>query len=539
MIPGKTYKPEDYLEILWRRKWVGIIPFIVAAMGTFVGSQLLPNQFRSEARVMVVPQQVPENYVQTTVTATVEDRLQSIAALIQSRTRLEQLVQRFDLYKEEREQMIMEDVVTLMRANIGLSVERPRNRRDDPGFFTVSFLSPDPRAAMQVTEALATAFINENVTGRTTQADQTNQFLQAQLDEARRNLVDHEQKLEAFRRTYSGQLPTQVQSNLSVMQGTQVQLQAIRDTINRDGDRQLVLQRMLADAVALDEATSQATMAANPTAVSASAPAAEQLAAARTALAALQLRLKPEHPDVRRMERTITELEAKAEQEALRAPLSAQDGSTTVRPLNSNSINQQQRLSGMRAELESLERRIATSRTEEARLNAMLEQYRARIEVAPTREAEMTDLMRDYQTLQDNYQSLLNRSQESRIAADLERRQIGEQFRVVDPARLPIRPFSPDRLRINLMGSFAGLALGIALIGLLEYRDTSLRTDDDVVMSLALPVLAVIPIMISAAEKRRIRRRRFVMVGASLVVTIGIVAVVVWRMNLLDRIPGF
>ncbi|MGE0592990.1 MAG: GNVR domain-containing protein [Vicinamibacterales bacterium] len=539
MIPGKTYKPEDYLEILWRRKWVGIIPFVVAAVGTFVGSQLLPNQFRSEARVMIIPQQVPENYVQTTVTATVEDRLASMGATIQSRTRLEQLIQRFDLYKEERERMIMEDVVTLMRANIGYSPERPRNRRDDPGFFTVSFLSPDPRAAMQVTEALATAFINENVTGRTTQAEQTNQFLQAQLDEARRNLVDHEQKLEAFRRTYSGQLPTQVQSNLSVMQGTQVQLQAIRDTINRDTDRQLVLQRMLADAVALDEATSQATMAANPTAVSASAPAAEQLTAARTALAALQLRLKPEHPDVRRMERTIAELEAKAEQEALRAPLSAQDGSTTVRPLNSTSVNQQQRLSGMRAELESLERRIATSRVEEVRLNEMLEQYRARIEVAPTREAEMTDLMRDYQTLQENYQSLLNRSQESRIAADLERRQIGEQFRVVDPARLPIRPFSPDRLRINLMGSFAGLALGIALIGLLEYRDTSLRTDDDVVMSLALPVLAVIPIMISAAEKRRIRRRRFVMVGASLVVTIGIVAVVVWRMNLLDRIPGF
>ncbi|NOT44991.1 MAG: hypothetical protein HOP14_10360 [Acidobacteria bacterium] len=539
MIPGKTYKPEDYIEILWRRKWVGIIPFVVAAVGTFVGSQLLPDQFRSEARVMVVPQQVPENYVQTTVTATVEDRLQSIAALIQSRTRLEQLVQRFDLYKEERERMIMEDVVTLMRANIGLSVDRPRNRRDDPGFFTVSFLSPDPRAAMQVTEALATAFINENVTGRTTQADQTNQFLQAQLDEARRNLVDHEQRLEAFRRTYSGQLPTQVQSNLSVMQSTQVQLQAVRDTINRDTDRQLVLQRMITDAIVLDEATSQATMAANPTSVSASAPAADQLAAARTALAALQLRLKPEHPDVQRMRRTIAELEAKAEQEALKAPLSAQDGTTPVRPLNTTTVNQQQRLSGMRAELESLERRIATSRSEEARLSGILEQYRSRIEAAPTREAEMTDLMRDYQTMQDNYQSLLNRSQESRIAADLERRQIGEQFRVVDPARLPIRPFSPDRLRINLMGSFAGLALGVALIGLLEYRDTSLRTDDDVVMSLALPVLAVIPIMISAAEKRRIRRRRFVMVGASLVVTIGIVAVVVWRMNLLDRIPGF
>ena len=123
--------------------------------------------------------------------------------------------------------------------------------------------------------------------------------------------------------------------------------------------------------------------------------------------------------------------------------------------------------------------------------------------------------MRDYNTLQEGYTSLLRKSQDSSIAVNLERRQIGEQFRILDGARLPERPISPNRGRINLMGILAGLGVGMGLVALLEYRDSSFKTDDDIVSTLALPVLAVIPVMTNAGERRAERRRRVLLAAAA------------------------
>jgi polysaccharide chain length determinant protein (PEP-CTERM system associated) len=520
MVPGKTYRPEDYVEILWRRRWLGIIPFVFIALGTIVGTQFVPNRYTSSAQVLVVPQQVPKNYVEPTVTSGLAERLQSITQQILSRTRLERVILDFNLYPNERKALTMEDVVALMRKDVKLDIGRPA-RGSDPGFFTVSFISENPRTAMQVADRLASLFISENLQDRTVQADQTNQFLQTQLEDARRRLADHERKLEAFRRTYSGQLPTQVQSNLQVMQSTQIEMQALGESMNRDRDRQLTLDKLIGDLLSINAAAqaSQTEPQASPL------TAAEQLEQARAALKALLVRLKPEHPDVMAAQRTVKELEQKAQEEALNAPIG--DGQTPVRL----SVGDMQRISDMRAERESLERRIAANRTEEARLQEVLNTYRKRVEAAPTREAELTELMRDYDTLQDSYKTLLTKSQDSKIAADLERRQIGEQFRIIDPARLPERPVSPDRPRLNAMGAMGGLALGLALIALVEYRDTSVRTDDDVRYSLALPVIAVIPAMITDTERATRRRMRLIATAASLLLVMSAVVVVAWKFD--------
>jgi hypothetical protein len=145
--------------------------------------------------------------------------------------------------------------------------------------------------------------------------------------------------------------------------------------------------------------------------------------------------------------------------------------------------------------------------------------------------------MRDYTTLQEGYTSLLKRSEESKIAVNLERRQIGEQFKVLDGARLPERPFSPDRFRINMLGALGGLAFGLALAGFFEYRDTSIKSDDDVMATLALPaVLAVIPAMVTSVERAHLKRRRMVLASSAsaLCVIVLAMAIAVWRMRLLD-----
>ena len=240
MLPGKAYKPEDILQILQRRIWILLVPFAVisAAVATWV--HFLPDQYRSETVVLVVPQRISEAYVRPTVTGRIEDRLQSLAQQIMSRTRLERIIQDFNLYADDRKTGIMEDVVEQMRRDITLGVVRG-------DAFRISYQGDNPRTVMRVAERLAALFIEENLRDREVLAEGTNQFLEAQLEDARRRLVEHEKKLEDYRRAHAGQLPSQLDSNLQVLQSAQMQVQAVTESINRDRDRQLALERQIAD----------------------------------------------------------------------------------------------------------------------------------------------------------------------------------------------------------------------------------------------------------------------------------------------------
>ncbi len=143
----------------------------------------------------------------------------------------------------------MEDVVQQMRQDISLNLDIPIRRRESTATsFNIGFESPDARTAMRVTERLASLFVQENLEDRSLLADQTNQFLQGQLEEAKRRLLEHEKKLQDFRQRNNGQLPDQIQTNLSMMQTTQAQLQNAIEQANRDRDRLIAVERMLSDA---------------------------------------------------------------------------------------------------------------------------------------------------------------------------------------------------------------------------------------------------------------------------------------------------
>src|SRR6476660_4688594 len=234
MLPGRKYTPEDILGILWYWKWrmVGaVVMFGAAAYGI---SKRMPNQYKSETLILVIPQRIPESYVRSTVTMRIEDRLRSISQEILSRTRLEKIINEFNLYPDRREAKPMEVVVEEMRADVLVETVK-----DDA--FRIAFTARDPRTAMIVTDRLASMFIDENTKDRSVMAEGTNNFLESQLDDARRRLIEHEKKLEEFRRRYSGELPSQLQTNLQVIQGNQSQIQNLNESINRDRDRRLVL----------------------------------------------------------------------------------------------------------------------------------------------------------------------------------------------------------------------------------------------------------------------------------------------------------
>ena len=257
-------------------------------------------------------------------------------------------------------------------------------------------------------------------------------------------------------------------------------------------------------------------------------PAAQQLEAARAQLRALEIRLKPTHPDLARMKRVIARLEEKAEAEALQQPLSQDAGV----PLSANPQERQRqaRLRDLIAERDALPRRIAAKEAQEAKLRDSLASYQTRIAAIPARETELVELTRDYETLRQIYTSLLTKNEQARASVSVERQQIGEQFRQLEPARLPERPISPNRPQIYTMGALGGLALGLGLVLLLEYRDRTLRTEADLLGAFSLPVLALVPTM---GVQPRKKRRRFLRAAAAVgLVGVCLSLVVAWRLGL-------
>ena len=480
MIPGKKYTPELILQIAWRSKWWILLPALAISVAVAVWTRSLTNQYRSDAVILVVPQQVPEAYVKSTITASVADRLQSISQQILSRTRLERIILDLNLYAAERQSGIMEDVVDGMRQNI--DVQTVRNDS-----FRVSFTSEDPRTAMRVTERLGSLFIDESLRDREVLAEGTSQFLEAQLEDARRQLIDNEKRLEEFRRSHDGQLPTQLQANMQGLHNTEMQLQDLQEALNRDRDRLDSVKRLLGDLQADDYvAPSTVNLPAMETA-------ADRYRNAEAEFAAMQRRLKPDHPDIVRARRLLGDLKKAADEEAAATP------SDEAAPLTAQERLRRSRITDASREIEILEREIAEKVGAETKLRDNLTAYQRRIEGTPTRESELIELTRDYSTLQGIYQSLLEKKQESQISANLERRQIGEQFRILDPARLPSAPFTPDRPRYYSAGVLAGLAVGLGLALLLEYLDRSLRSEDDVRVAIGLPVLATVPFIVQGS----------------------------------------
>ena len=263
MLPGRVYTFDDIATMIRRRAWVIAIPVILAGVVTLAVLARLPDRFRADTLILVVPQRVPESYVKATVTTKIEDRLQSISQQLMSRTRLERTILDFNLYPRERRSSAMEDVVERMRANIQVQIVKG-------DAFRVSYVADTPALAQKVTERLSSLFIEENLRDREVLADATNEFLDTQLADARRRLIEQEKQLEQYRVQHAGQLPSQLQSNMQVTQNLQMQAQGLVDSMNRDRDRRLVLERMVLD---LDSAARPL----NPTEGSADQTPAEQL----------------------------------------------------------------------------------------------------------------------------------------------------------------------------------------------------------------------------------------------------------------------
>ena len=491
MIPGKRYTPELVLAIAWRHKWLIAIPAVVVAVVGCTITYFLPDTYRSEARILIVPQRVPESYVRPTVTTRLEDRLNSINQQVRSRTKLERIIEEFNLYAERRKTDIMQDIVEDMSRNIDVDIVQG-------DVFLIGFSADNPREAREVTDRLATFFIDESLKDRTSLAENTTEFLETEAAGANAKLRELERKIAEYKMRHASELPSQVEANYSGLNGARNVLQQVNLQLAQNQSDRIQAQRRVADLTArVEEAANTSSAAAEPARLM---PKAAELARARAELAANRKRYRPGHPEIDKVERTIERLVEEAAEEAAAVPLGSPERGN---PVLDRAINN---LDDAKADLKRYEAQIELNLAAQRKANQDIEEYQRRIEAAPIRDTQLVDLMRDYTTLKTHYDSLSSKKIDSQLSANVERRQIGEQFRILDPARLPEKPSSPNRQQLYLLSIVLALVIGVGVAGGAEYLDRSLRSEDDVRLALALPVLATIPEINTATRVSLLRR---------------------------------
>jgi polysaccharide chain length determinant protein (PEP-CTERM system associated) len=485
-----------------------LIPAVVIAVIGCTITYLLPDTYRSEARILIIAQRVPESYVRSTVTTRIEDRLRSIDAQVRSRAKLERIIEDFNLYPERRQTEILQDVIDDMNRNIDVNLVQG-------DVFRVAFTADNPRVAKDVAERLTTFFIEESLKDRTALAENTSEFLETEAGIAQRKLREVEQKIMEYKRRHDGELPTQADANGAALQNAQMQLQSLDNQIAQNRDNQAMLLRRVADLQTRVEDASKMPPAAVPV-----EPGRPMTKAA--ALAAKQAEFQKEravkavgHPTIDRLLREIKQLEEEAAEEAASAtPL----GTTAAAAPLANPLLERatKELDDTKSDLSRLERRIDADLESQRVVRQQIAEFQRRILAAPMRDTELVDLTRDYNTLKAHYDSLSSKRIDSQVSANVERRQIGEQFRILDPARLPERPHSPNREQLYVVSLVLALAVGLTAAAGAEYLDRGLRSEDDVRLALALPVLATIPV-IGPAKKVG---RRWKLLGASAAVVV-------------------
>jgi len=459
-LPQEFLKPEYIINAVIRHRWLLIIPLILALI---VGSYLaitLPKIYEAQTLILIEPQRVPTNYVQSVVSTEVEERINTLSQEILSRTNLEKIIAQFGLFSGPKfEGMFEEDKVEALRQNI--TVQVTQNRRETNSF-SIAYRGKDPKVVMDVTNTLATYFIDENLKVREAQAIGTSDFLEAELDSMRKRLEEQEKRLQAFRTNHMGELPEQLETNLRILDRLQESLTERQEGL-RDARSRLA---MLQSEAAAGLLTDQAAGAAGPREPDPLDP-----AALRAELARLQARYTDKHPDIIKIKQQIKDLEAQGASAGASEPASRRE------PLQ---------ITDVRREIDNIAADIG-------RIQSEIAFYERRVESTPRREQELMALQRDYENLQASYSSLLNRKLEADISVNMERKQKGEQFRILDRARLPKRPISPNMQMLFLMTVAAGFGIGGGLIFLLEYMNTGFRSPKELERTLGLPTIALIP----------------------------------------------
>lgn len=476
----------DYWEILRRRQWVVLVCLLIGLVGAGIVFLVMPKTYRSSTLILVESQKVPTEYIKPVVVDTIEERLITIQQQIFSRTLLQKIIEEFGLYKDELKRDPLEDVIEEMRKNIKVSTVDDRLHRNIQAF-TLAFDGENPLTVMQVTNKLAALFIEENLKVREQLVEGTSEFLEHELRNVKEKLERQEAEISEYKQKYMGRLPQQAEANLRTLDRLQMELQNAADSLRIAEERREILRE------AVEESGGEVP---GPDAAQ-SAPLKARLQQLRQQLVQLQAEYTGSYPDVIQAKRQIHELEEQLAGKSPRSETTGNEKADSVVADGAGGIGGNKNLT---THLRAIEPEIEIRKQRKHRLEKQIKEFESRIESTPIHEQRLSILLRDYEQNRKSYQTLLEKKMAATISENLEKRQKGEQFRIVDPANLPEKPVKPDPLKVFLGGVLAGLVLGGGSIWWLDFRNLPFRRPEEVETAVGLPILATIPHVFSLQE---------------------------------------
>ncbi len=507
----------DFAEIkgiIRRRRWQFLVPFFCGWALVWGASWLIPSTYRSGTLILVEQPSVPEKYVVSNIDSDIQQQLDSITQQILSRTRLLRIIDHLGLYAQERKHKSQDDLVEIMRKDIEIELSHGDDRKLSA--FNIYYASRDPKMAQLATAELANLFITENLEQRAQRSENTTNFLEDQLEQARAKLAEQEAKVRVFKDQHLGELPSQTQSNLQILTGLQNQVQANEDSLNRAKQQSTYLESLINQYRALDNTAKHSVD--GPAGLAEIDKELDQL---KAQLADLTSHYTDKYPDVRKTKEQIARMEAMRERvvaEMNRPANSPSPEAAANAPLDPKSAPLLELQSQLKANRVEIANRQAEIKDEQSKIG----EYQARLNMAPVMEQQFADITRDYDQSKIDYESLLAKKNQSEMSTDLEKTQQGEHFRMLDPPNLPVKPYKPNRLLLCGAGLAVGLLLGGGFAFGQEKLSGKIYSEREIKKLVPFEVIAEIPPIESEREQSSNRRGAWI-AGAAAVVIVGFI----------------
>ena len=445
---------QGYWAIIVRRKWLVIASLLAGVVIAGVLCVVLPKSYRSSTLILIEDQKIPNDYVKGIGGASIEERLTMIQQQVMSRTLLSQIIEEFKLYERQVERTGIESAIEGIRKEIKVeTVGTAGARGKSVEAVTISFAHEQPMTAMKVTAKLASLFIEENLKVREQLVTGVSVFLEQELHEAKTGLEAQEQAISRYKTKYIGLLPEQMEANLRALDRLQTELNATDESLHSQTDKLSTVEKSIKEYQA--SGTTQTIPGAPTSAYAGMDPLVGRLRELERQLTTLMATdYKETYPDIVEAKQEIKSVKKQlAEKYGDAAGEKDRDAAKTFDPYLRELIKQRNEL---RSEVSSVKERSR-------RIAEQIREFEHRVEQTPSREQEVMILMRDYENMQKNYQALLDKRLNAHVAENLEKRQKGEQFRVLDPANLPQKLDSPNRMLIMMLGLLGGCGLGVGL----------------------------------------------------------------------------
>lgn len=503
--------PKDYLAIVIRRKWSIIVPFllIVTIAGAF--ALLLPSVYQSTATILIEQREIPAEYVTSSMTTFAEQRIQSINQRVLTSARLLQLIEQFDLYGEEKKKKTIEEIIDAMRQDIVLEpvnveiADRRSGRTTTATIaFTLSYNGEDPRKVQQVANTITSLFLQEDLKVRKEQASSTFEFLKAEKERVGQEVTDLEKTLAEFKQKNVHNLPEIFQVNMQTLDNIQRSIDARNETLRSLKEQRSELEEQLANT---PENLEDALTGREP-----KEDDERRLEALKMELINLRTKFSDIYPDVKKLKQEIADLTVKVEN--ARKDREAEKEADPNLAKNPAYVTLSVRLSGIRSDIGSVKHNIRDLE-EQAAL------YRDRLAATPGVEEKYNAMLTEKNFLTSKLADLQAKMMEAQVAEELESKQKGERFTLVESARLPETPYKPNRLAILLIGIVLGLGAGVGFASLVEFSDTSFRDAETLARATGFPVLTDVPRIITREDRVRQNTRR-IAVLAALVLVVGL-----------------